>query len=135
MYLKGSPYHDAEGSSHIISCLNDAIINYAPRIGGKLTTWNCIHSFHLEGWRTHTWDRVGKIRMCIICDEHYAYIESWEGNNGYYGNSLGNLWWCLCIHLHGLFLCFKIIYTTCIRLWQSFFTIIEEWMLWCNNWS
>ena len=33
MYLKVSPYRDAEGSSQLRSCLHDAIINSAPRIG------------------------------------------------------------------------------------------------------
>ena len=47
VYLQSSPYHDDEGSSHIRSCLHDEIINAAPRIGGKLTNWNCIYSFHL----------------------------------------------------------------------------------------
>ena len=31
--ITGSPYNDAEGSSQLISCLHDAIINYVPRIG------------------------------------------------------------------------------------------------------
>ena len=31
---KNSPYSDAEESSHLRSCLRDAIINAAPRIGG-----------------------------------------------------------------------------------------------------
>ena len=35
VYLKGSPYIDAEGSSQIRSCLHDRIINAAPIIGGK----------------------------------------------------------------------------------------------------
>ena len=34
VYLKGSTYRDAEGSSQLISCLHDAIINYAPRMVG-----------------------------------------------------------------------------------------------------
>ena len=33
--LTGSPYRDAEGSPHHRSCLHDAIINAAPRIGEK----------------------------------------------------------------------------------------------------
>ena len=36
MYLKGSPYRDAEGLSQLISCLRDAIINSAPIIGGGI---------------------------------------------------------------------------------------------------
>ena len=36
VYPKGSPYHDAEGSSQLRSCLHDAIINAAPRIGGEI---------------------------------------------------------------------------------------------------
>ena len=47
VYLNGSPYCDAEVSSQIISCLHDAIINAAPRIGKKLKNWNIIDSFHL----------------------------------------------------------------------------------------
>ena len=35
VYLKDSPCCDAEVSSQIISCLHDAIINAAPRIGEK----------------------------------------------------------------------------------------------------
>ena len=31
--ITGSPYRDAEGSPHQRSCLHDAIINAAPRIG------------------------------------------------------------------------------------------------------
>ena len=34
--LTGSPYRDAEGSPHHRSCLHDAIINAAPRIGGNI---------------------------------------------------------------------------------------------------
>ena len=33
VYLQGSPYRDAEGSSQLRSCLHDTIINAAPRIG------------------------------------------------------------------------------------------------------
>ena len=32
----GSPYRDAEGYPQYIQCLHDAIINAAPRIGGKI---------------------------------------------------------------------------------------------------
>ena len=48
VYLNGSPYRYAEGSSQLILCLHDAIINAAPIIGGKLTNWGCIDSVHLE---------------------------------------------------------------------------------------
>ena len=34
--LTGSPYRDAEGSSHLRSCLHDAIINDDPRLGGEI---------------------------------------------------------------------------------------------------
>ena len=34
--MTGSPYRDAEGSPHHRSCLHDAIINAAPRIGGNM---------------------------------------------------------------------------------------------------
>ena len=33
--IAGSPYRDAEVSPHIRSCLHDAIINAASRIGGN----------------------------------------------------------------------------------------------------
>ena len=36
VYLQGSPYPDAEGSSHIRSCLHDAVINASPRIGQSI---------------------------------------------------------------------------------------------------
>ena len=36
LYLKGSPYRDAEGFSQIRLCLHDANLNSAPRIGGKI---------------------------------------------------------------------------------------------------
>ena len=36
MYLKGSPYRDAEGLSQLRSCIHDAIINAAPIIGGNV---------------------------------------------------------------------------------------------------
>ena len=75
MYLKGSPYRDAEGSSHIRSCIHYAIINAAPRIGGEMEK--------LELYRQCTPRRVkdthmkefGKMRMCIICNDHYTYIK------------------------------------------------------------
>ena len=52
VYIQGSLYCDVEGSSQLRSCLHDEIINAAPRIGeGK--NWNCIDSFHLEGWMSH----------------------------------------------------------------------------------
>ena len=38
MYLKCSPYRDAEGSSHLRSCLRDEIINSDPRIGENIDT-------------------------------------------------------------------------------------------------
>ena len=43
--ITGSPYCYAEGLSQIRSCLHDAIINAAPRIGGKSTNTNCIDNF------------------------------------------------------------------------------------------
>ena len=46
---KGSQYLDAKGSSHIKSCLHDAIIYAAQIIRGGLTYCNCIDSVHLEG--------------------------------------------------------------------------------------
>ena len=46
--ITGSTYRDAEGSPHHRSCLHDAIINAAPRIGGKLTNKNYIDNVHLE---------------------------------------------------------------------------------------
>ena len=49
VYLNGSPYHDAEGLSQLRSCLHDAIINDALRIGEKSTKTNCIDSVYLEG--------------------------------------------------------------------------------------
>ena len=39
VYITGSPYRDAEGSSHLISCLHDAIINAAPGIGGEINKY------------------------------------------------------------------------------------------------
>ena len=51
--ITGSPYRDAEGLSLLGSCLYDAIINAAPRIGGKSKNQNCIDNIHVEGWRTH----------------------------------------------------------------------------------
>ena len=47
-----SPYRDAEGMSQLRSYLRDAIINAAPRIGGKSTNQNFIDNVYLEGWRT-----------------------------------------------------------------------------------
>ena len=38
VYITDSPYRDAEGSSQLRSCIHDAIINYAPRIGGNQKT-------------------------------------------------------------------------------------------------
>ena len=49
VYITGSPYRDAEGPSQLITCLHDAIINAAPRIGGKSTKTNSIDSVYLEG--------------------------------------------------------------------------------------
>ena len=42
--LTGSPYHDAEGSSQLISYLYDAIGNSFPKIGKRLTKTHCIDS-------------------------------------------------------------------------------------------
>ena len=36
LHPKGSPYRDAKGSAQLRSCLYDAIINSAPRIGGNI---------------------------------------------------------------------------------------------------
>ena len=36
VYITGSPYLDDEGSSHLRSCLHDAIINFAPKIGREI---------------------------------------------------------------------------------------------------
>ena len=36
VYITGLPYRDAEVSSHLRSCLHDAIINASPRIGGEI---------------------------------------------------------------------------------------------------
>ena len=47
--ITGSPYRDAEVSPHQRSCLHDAIINAAPRIGEKWTNQNYIENVHLEG--------------------------------------------------------------------------------------
>ena len=47
VFLKDSPYSDAEGSSQIRSCLHDAINNATPRIG-KIKNKNCIYSVPLE---------------------------------------------------------------------------------------
>ena len=43
----GQPYRDAEVSSQLRSCLRDAIVNSAPRIGGKWTNNNYIDNVHL----------------------------------------------------------------------------------------
>ena len=50
--ITGSPYRDAEGSTHHRSCLHDAIINADPIIGEKLKNQNYIDNVHLEGWWT-----------------------------------------------------------------------------------
>ena len=44
VYINGSPYRDAEVSSHLRSCLHDVIINADLRIGGKLNIWDFIDS-------------------------------------------------------------------------------------------
>ena len=36
VYLKGSPYRNAEVPSQLISCLHDVIINATPKIGKEL---------------------------------------------------------------------------------------------------
>ena len=48
-FITGSPYRDAEVSPHHRSCFHNAIVNAAPRIGGKLTNQNYIDNVHLEG--------------------------------------------------------------------------------------
>ena len=48
LYLKYSPYRDAEGFSQLRSCIHDAIINAAPIIGEKWTNLNIIDSAHIE---------------------------------------------------------------------------------------
>ena len=48
--ITGSTYRDTEGLSQLRSCLNDAIINAAPIIGGRGSKKpNCIYSLTLEG--------------------------------------------------------------------------------------
>ena len=88
--------------------------------GKTLKNWNSVYSVHLEEWRTHTW-QSWKVRMCIICNHHCTFIKHWWRKNGCYGNPPDNWWWCLCIHMYSLFLCFQRSYTTRICLWQSFF--------------
>ena len=45
--ITGSPYRDAEGYPQHRSCIHDAIINTAPKIGEKLTNNNYIDNVHL----------------------------------------------------------------------------------------
>ena len=47
VYIKVSPFRDAEGSSQLRSCLYDEIINTAPRIG-DFEKLNCIYNSFLE---------------------------------------------------------------------------------------
>ena len=56
-----SPYHDAKGSPQLRSYHHDAIVNSAPRIGGKWTNKNYIDNVCLEGWCTQqykSWKNV-----------------------------------------------------------------------------
>ena len=89
LYLKGSPYHDAEGSSKLRLCLDYEIINAAPIIGGywQKLILQIVPPQEGEG---HKHDRVGKMRMCIICNDHYTYNGNVETKNGCYGDSPGN---------------------------------------------
>ena len=51
--ITGSPYRDAKGSPHHRSCLHDAIINAAPRIGEIIDKSELyIYNVYLEGWWT-----------------------------------------------------------------------------------
>ena len=47
--ITASTYRDAEGYPHFRSCIHDAIVYAAPRIGKKMTNQNCIDNVHLEG--------------------------------------------------------------------------------------
>ena len=131
VYLQGSPYCDAEGSSQVRSCLHDAIINSSPRIGGNwlIVILSTVSTYKGE---RHTHDRVGKMRMCIIFNDHYTYNETWEREMGAMRILLvidDGVYVCICrVYLYVS----KNIHHTCIR--QSFFTIVEEWILWCNHW-
>ena len=74
VYLNGSTYCYDEGFSQLRSCIHDAIINAAPRIGKKLTNCNCIDSVQLDS-EGQIHKRVGKMRMCIISNDQCICIK------------------------------------------------------------
>ena len=59
VYLKGSPYRDADGSSQLRSCRHDEIINTAPRIGGHWI-FLILSPVSTQKGEGNTHERVGK---------------------------------------------------------------------------
>ena len=57
IYLPGSGFREAEGRLSMRSCLQDAVINYSPRIGNLLTNRNYTDSALLEEQRIHIYLR------------------------------------------------------------------------------
>ena len=47
--ITGSPHRGAEGYLQLRSCLHDAIVNAAPRIGEKIDQLELYRQFYLEG--------------------------------------------------------------------------------------
>ena len=60
VYLKGSPYRGAEVSSQLRSCLHDATIDAAPRIG-KYFTEIIVQTVPPQKGEGHKHERVRKI--------------------------------------------------------------------------
>ena len=67
MYIKVSPYPDAEGLSQVISCLHNAIINAASRIGGKIYTLGLYRQFPPRGVKD---TRMTEFEKC----EYLSYV-------------------------------------------------------------
>ena len=106
VYLQGSPYRDAEGSSQLISCLHDSIMNAAPIIEGGWQT-GIVYIVSTKKGEVHTNNRVGKMRMCIIYHDPNAYIENC-------GKTTGSMGFILIID-DGLYVCICNIYSSIFK--------------------
>ena len=102
---------------------------YCHKNKGKYPKLELYGQCHPRGVKsTHTTEL--EIFDSVLSVMNIATIIKLGKKNGCYKDSPGNDWWCLSINLHGLFGCLQKIYTTCIHLWHSFFTIREEGMVW-----
>ena len=63
-----------------------------------MKNWNCRYSVHLEEQKTNTW-QSWKMKMYIICTNHWTYIKHWYRKMGSMGTPLiidDGVYLCIC---------------------------------------